>query len=742
LMDGAYAFIDRKTEEAISKRGFNWAPELESIESFVDSLEPNRERLAKMIGAIDELAAPEMEILSRAEVGTSGIVPESVIAETATYTIYEVRWPVLKSGVIAEGLYVEPKNGSLENPAPALVVMPDASETPEALIGLTETLPSEARMAARLAEAGFRLIIPTTVSTAPFTGHPTPDPKIQQSDQSYREWIHRQAFHMGRHVIGYEVQTARAAAIWLKSQSLGAKVGVAGFGEGGLVAMYAAAIDPRIDACLVSGYFGPRETLHQEPIYRNLHGFLTEFGDAEIAALIWPRTLVVEHLDPAPTDEPDHKGICPEFTFDQVEQEFQRIGSYFRSDSAPEEFILAQAKGQTRCDYPALAAFTHLIKHQVEISRMPPLTFYIDRRSNPAATIEQRHHRIFQSMEDHVQSLIDSSATLRRKQFIEKVEPQLEFGKSQGPVLPFKFLTESLTFREKFRADFLGEFIEPLAELNPRSRKRFETDQWIAYDVVLDVYPEMFAWGILTLPKDLKPGETRPVVVCQHGRDGLPIHMLNDEKASCNRLAARLADQGYITFSPHNLYRGEDRFRHLARKANGIGGNLWSFILPSHRQILAWLKEQPWTDPDKIAFYGLSYGGKTAMRIPAVLDDYSVVVCSGDFNQMTRKIADPDAPNSFMKTREWEVFEWDLGNHFDYAEMAALIYPRPFMVERGHHDSVSRDHWVAHEYAKVRWLYSQLGEADKTGITFFQGGHEIRADETLKFIEKHLGGVK
>ncbi|MEO0415826.1 MAG: hypothetical protein AAF226_12845, partial [Verrucomicrobiota bacterium] len=34
LMDGAYAFIDRKTEEAISKRGFNWAPELESIESF------------------------------------------------------------------------------------------------------------------------------------------------------------------------------------------------------------------------------------------------------------------------------------------------------------------------------------------------------------------------------------------------------------------------------------------------------------------------------------------------------------------------------------------------------------------------------------------------------------------------------------------------------------------------------------------------------------------------------------
>jgi hypothetical protein len=37
-------------------------------------------------------------------------------------------------------------------------------------------------------------------------------------------------------------------------------------------------------------------------------------------------------------------------------------------------------------------------------------------------------------------------------------------------------------------------------------------------------------------------------------------------------------------------------------------------------------------------------------------------------------------------------------------EMAALMVPRPFMVERGHHDGVAPDEWVASEYAKVRWL--------------------------------------
>ena len=63
-------------------------------------------------------------------------------------------------------------------------------------------------------------------------------------------------------------------------------MGVVGYGEGGLIGFYAAAMDERIDAALVSGYFGPREDLWKEPIYRNVWGLLRQFGDAEIASLI------------------------------------------------------------------------------------------------------------------------------------------------------------------------------------------------------------------------------------------------------------------------------------------------------------------------------------------------------------------------------------------------------------------------------------------------------------------------
>jgi hypothetical protein len=70
-------------------------------------------------------------------------------------------------------------------------------------------------------------------------------------------------------------------------------VAIYGEGEGGRLALFAAALDERIDATLVSGSFGPRESLWKEPADRNVFGLLREFGDAELASLVIPRSLVV-----------------------------------------------------------------------------------------------------------------------------------------------------------------------------------------------------------------------------------------------------------------------------------------------------------------------------------------------------------------------------------------------------------------------------------------------------------------
>jgi hypothetical protein len=153
---------------------------------------------------------------------------------------------------------------------------------------------------------------------------------------------------------------------------------------------------------------------------------------------------------------------------------------------------------------------------------------------------------------------------------------------------------------------------------------------------------------------------------------------------------------------------------------------------------LNYLETLPQVDPKRIAFYGLSYGGETAIRVPPLLERYCLSICSADFNDWARKVSSTDARYSFMFTIEWEMPYFNLGSTFNYAEMAALMVPRPFMVERGHADGVAPDEWVAYEYAKVRRLYDDLGLGDRTEIEFFNGPHTIHGVGTSRFLENHL----
>jgi len=77
-------------------------------------------------------------------------------------------------------------------------------------------------------------------------------------------------------------------------------------------------------------------------------------------------------------------------------------------------------------------------------------------------------------------------------------------------------------------------------------------------------------------------------------------------------------EQGFITFSPQGLFIFEDRFRTLQRKAN-------PWARPCTRSWCRSTSSSPTgsnaavRDPARIAFYGLSYGGKSAMRVPALV---------------------------------------------------------------------------------------------------------------------------
>lgn len=726
IMDGAHRFVEQKIAESIETRQQYWNRDLSSRAAYEKSVEPNRSRFVKQIGVVDARPAVAMERFGDDD-------NPSLVAETERYSVHQVRWPALEN-VTGEGLLLEPKG----SPAGYVIALPDADQTPEQIAGLASGIAAESQYARRLAENGFEVLIPVLIDrTTRWSGHAD----IQMTDEPGREWIYRQAYHMGRHIIGYEVQKVLAAVDWFCRKRKGAgKIGLVGYAEGGLIGFYAAAADTRIDAALVSGYFDTRQQVWSEPLYRNVWALLHEFGDAEIATLIAPRGLVVEYSQvPNITGR---RGDLRTPKFESVEAEFERIASLTRPDFQPRQMVRGEGNTPIRFgSEKALQQFARQLGVDLR-TRLSDRPLEDRRRSFDPA---ERQKKQLRELETFTQKLVRESAHARRKFYLYKVMPELQetewyTEQTHETYSPDKFIEACKWYRRYFWEEILGKFEDPLLPANPRTRRIYDNPKWVGYDVVLDVWPDVSAWGILLLPKDMKPGEQRPVVVCQHGLDSVPRQTIEEVKGY-HKFAARLADQGFIVFAPFNLYWGDERYRWLSRKANGVKASLFSFIIGQHDQILRWLQTLPMVDPKRIGFYGISYGGETAVRVPPILESYCLSICSGDFNSWTRKVAATDESFSYMYNKaqdSWEMPYFNEGSTFDYAEMTYLMTLRPFMVERGRWDLTGRDRWVAYEYAKVERLYAEFGRADDTEIEFFNGGHTIYGQGTFRFLHKHL----
>ncbi|HEX3869339.1 MAG TPA: hypothetical protein VHV77_02765, partial [Pirellulales bacterium] len=472
-----------------------------------------------------------------------------------------------------------------------------------------------------------------------------------------------------------------------------------------------------------SGYFAPREDVWQQPIDRNVWRLLDEFGDAELASMIAPRALIVHYGDypevPNPKREKATPGTLTAPTRAAVELEFQRARSLLGplADETTMRIVEDNIDVIELLDLdnrPNEDTATSLLAKESELP-------------NPAV----RQKRQVDELVEFTQKLVRESPRTRAK-FWEAADR-----KSRDPEA---WRTSIEPLRKTFYDEAMGRIDQPLLPPKPRTRVLYDEPKYTGYEVVLDVLPDVFAYGILMLPKDLKPGERRPVVVCQHGLEGRPQDLAEpgSDHHAYHRYAGRLAEMGYITYAPQNPYIGKDRFRTLVKKGNPLGYSLWSFIVPQHQQTVDWLASLPMVDKDRIAFYGLSYGGKSAMRIPALVKGYCLSICSADFNEWIWKCTSVDWPRSYLATGEYDMCEWNLGSTYNYAEMAGLIAPRPFMVERGHRDGVGPDEWVAYEYAKVRLLYADLQIPERTELEVFDGPHTIHGVGTFAFLSRHL----
>ncbi|MBM3736722.1 MAG: hypothetical protein FJW39_13150 [Acidobacteria bacterium] len=586
-----------------------------------------REFIRQSIGAIDEFRAPAPNI--------------AVLGESAGIRVSAVEWPILRLGTIDPtrgfsgalvrlyGIVLEPVAAG---PHPGMVFVNDADPA------------ADPKPALYLAASGRVVFMPLF----------TPRRAFSQVWLEDRDWLKRIGYQTGHHIVGSEVQQVIAAADWLRSlPRVNGKVGVGGVGQGGMTAVFAAALDPRFSEVFAHNY--PEST--------------------------------------------------PEW-----DQPADRLLWKLRSRAAPEDL----ARAVNAAPFPALDRPPQGFKVNIDQTR-----------------IAQMLTHQFRQWEAYYRNLALESWRKRDSRW----KPDYSSPDAY---------TQSTRDKHEAYLDMIGRYPKPTGPVEARSVQVYDEPTWTGYRLLVKVYDGVGAYGILCVPKGIRPGERRPVVFVQHGLAGKPedsIGQAANARGEYAQFGKKLVERGYIVFAPMIATQDNVERQRLNRRSQPVGMMPVGMDVVKFNRVLDYLESLPWVDKDRFAFYGLSYGGFTAIWTGPAVPRFKAVICSGHFNEWTAKTTDFTMGTAYPHYANVDdQYNFGMLNGFDHSDLASLTAPRPFMIEMGDFDGVIIEpRWAAdREIDQVLDIYRRLAMPGKGRVARFNGPHKIDGAEAFPFLDEQL----
>jgi dienelactone hydrolase len=330
IRDEQYRQMDRYFDQWIAKaanrRAEYWKRlDFSSVEAYERSVRPYREDWSNYLA----VPAPGS--------GAPG-VRQVKVHEFDAYTAYRV-WIDALPGVQAYGILLIPKKAGRK---PALICLHGHQGTPEIIAGFLPDAQSQIdtyRMFARTAvERGYVVWCPLILSFYSEEHEPQEGPEAQG-----RDILQKKATITGHTLMGLEIAKIRRGIDFLESlpDVDPRRIGIYGLSKGGHYTLYTAALEPRLKAVVVSGWFNDRTKKLLAP--RNMPGMffitfihrdeyflpdlLDRFGDAELAWMVASRALMIENgtRDTAVLVQDARE------EFRRVEQVYRRIGMQDRA---------------------------------------------------------------------------------------------------------------------------------------------------------------------------------------------------------------------------------------------------------------------------------------------------------------------------------------------------------------------------------------------------------------------------
>jgi len=248
----------------------------------------------------------------------------------------------------------------------------------------------------------------------------------------------------------------------------------------------------------------------------------------------------------------------------------------------------------------------------------------------------------------------------------------------------------------------------------------------------------MKAEALLVIPDNVtKPV---PLIIAQHGIDSFPerVFGVSDDGNYYHDYGHVLVSHGFAVLAPINLsfVPNRNRVERLARLADTT---LPGIEFLRMQLLLDEVLKDKRIDKNRVGMWGISLGGMATMFWMPLEPRIKCGVVTAWFNQRRNKMVIPDQRYScFLETKEEHAFFRGWLTEFTDSDVVSLICPRPLLVQTGKKDGIAWWPQVIEEFDASKEHYQKLGIAERIEMDLHEGGHVIRVESGVPFLEKWL----
>jgi len=272
--------------------------------------------------------------------------------------------------------------------------------------------------------------------------------------------------------------------------------------------------------------------------------------------------------------------------------------------------------------------------------------------------------------------------------------------------------------------------LDPLparTDLKPTITGKIDHTEFTVEKLHFQSMPGLYVTANLYLPKGLKEPAPAILYVCGHSQV-----KSNDTSYGCKvgyqHHGIWFARNGYVCLVLDTVELGEIEGRHHGTYRDGMwwwnsrgyssaAAEAWNCI-----RALDYLETRPEVDKTRFGVTGRSGGGAYSWWISA-LDERIKAACPvAGITDLENHVVDGTVEGHCDCMFMVNTYRWD------FAEVAALVVPRPLLICNTDKDTIFPLDGVNRLYERTRRIYDLCGASDKLGLLVTEGGHHDTQD--------------